>query len=146
MTRVAAPGANVALCLPTLSSFGEFFSIYWEALHNCGLLDHEADVETLITTLPGVSLVETLAQQEGLEEVNSWTTIEEFDYESAEKFLSSPLIAEFLMPIWLETLPEDSHERVVKELERLINEERREAEFALTVKATLVVGKKALSQ
>jgi hypothetical protein len=50
------------------------------------------------------------------------------------------------MPIWLETLPEDSHERVVKELERLINEERREAEFALTVKATLVVGKKALSQ
>jgi ubiquinone/menaquinone biosynthesis C-methylase UbiE len=145
MTRVAAPGASVALCLPTLSSFGEFFSIYWEALHNCGLLGHEGDVETLITTLPEVSLVETLAQQEGLEEVNSWTTIEEFDYESAEKFLSSPLIADFLMPIWLETLPEDSHERVVKELERLINEERREAEFALTVKATLVMGKKAAS-
>ena len=40
---------NVALALPTVSSFGEFFSIYWEALHNCGLLDHESDVEQLIT-------------------------------------------------------------------------------------------------
>jgi ubiquinone/menaquinone biosynthesis C-methylase UbiE len=146
MARVAAPGASVAVCLPTLSSFGEFFSIYWEALHNCGLLDHEADVETLITTLPEVSFVEALAEQEGLEEINSWTTIEEFDYESAEKFLSSPLIADFLMPIWLETLPEDFLEQVMKELERLINEERREAEFALTVKATLVMGQKARSQ
>ena len=35
MVRVAAPGAMVALSLPTFSSFGEFFSIYWEALHNC---------------------------------------------------------------------------------------------------------------
>ena len=146
MARVAAPGASVAVCLPTLSSFGEFFSIYWEALHNCGLLDHETDVETLITTLPEVSFIEELAEQEGLEEVNSWTRIEEFDYESAEKFLSSPLIADFLMPIWLETLPEFSYERVVEEIGRLINEERREAEFALTVKATLVMGKKARSQ
>jgi ubiquinone/menaquinone biosynthesis C-methylase UbiE len=42
MARVAAPGATVALTLPTFSSFGEFFSIYWEALHNCGLIEHEA--------------------------------------------------------------------------------------------------------
>ncbi len=37
MVRVAAPAATMALVLPTFSSFGEFFSIYWEALHNCGL-------------------------------------------------------------------------------------------------------------
>jgi hypothetical protein len=146
IARVAAPGATVALTLPTFSSFGEFFSIYWEALHNCGLLDHESDVETLITTLPSVSSMEELAKQAGLEDISSWTRIEEFDYDSSEKFLSSPLIADFLMPIWLETLPQDSHEQVIKEIERLINDERREAEFALTVKATLVMGKKALSQ
>lgn len=35
----------------------------------------------------------------------SWTTIEEIDYESGEAFLNSPLIAEFLMPGWLGTLP-----------------------------------------
>lgn len=146
MTRVAVPGATVALSLPTLSSFGEFFSIYWEALHNCGLMDHEADVESLITTLPSVSSVEEMAEEAGLEEVTSWTIIEEFDYESSEKFLSSPLISDFLMSIWLKTLPPESHEQVMKEIGRLINEERHEAEFALTVKATLMMGRKALSQ
>jgi ubiquinone/menaquinone biosynthesis C-methylase UbiE len=146
MGRVAAPRATVALSLPTFSSFGEFFSIYWEALHNCGLLDHESDVEILITTLPSVSSVEQIAEQAGLEDVSSWTKIEEFDFDSSEKFLASPLINDFLMPIWLETLPLDSHEQVVKEIGRLINEERRDAEFALTVKATLVMGKKRLSR
>jgi ubiquinone/menaquinone biosynthesis C-methylase UbiE len=146
MARVAAPAAIVALSLPTFSSFGEFFSIYWEALHNCGLLDHEADVESLITTLPSVSSVEETAEEAGLEDVASWTVIEEFDYETSETFLNSPLISDFLMSIWLETLPQDSYEQVVREIGRLINEERHEAEFALTVKATLVMGKKARSQ
>jgi trans-aconitate methyltransferase len=146
LARVAAAGATVALTLPTFSSFGEFFSIYWEALHNCGLLDHEADVESLIATLPSVSLLETLAGEAGLGEVASWTTIEEFDYEASEQFLGAPLISDFLMPIWLETLPAAYHADVVKELARLINEERHEAEFALTVKATLVMGRKELIQ
>jgi len=146
MTRVAAPGASVALVLPTFSSFGEFFSIYWEALHNCGLLDHESDVESLIATLPSVSAVEEMAEQSGLDEIQSWTRIEEFDYDSGEKFLGSPLISDFLMRIWLGTLPEDADEQVLKEIGRLINDERHEAEFALSVKATLVVGRKALNQ
>jgi ubiquinone/menaquinone biosynthesis C-methylase UbiE len=146
MVRVAAPGANVALALPTFSSFGEFFSIYWEALHNLGLLDHESDVESLITVLPAVSTIEEIGDHAGLEELNSSTRIEEFDFESAEKFLASPLIAHFLMPIWLETLPPGSREAVLAEIGRLINEESRGTAFALTVKATIVVGRKALSQ
>lgn len=146
MIRVAAPGATVALALPTFSSFGEFFSIYWEALHNLGLIDHESDVESLITVLPAVSAVEEMGEQAGLESISSSTTIEEFDYESSEKFLSSPLISDFLMAIWLESLPQDSHQQVIHEIGRLINEESHGLEFALTVKATLVIGKKALSQ
>lgn len=146
MVRVAAPGATVALSLPTFSSFGEFFSIYWEAMHNVGLMDHEADVESLITTLPLVSAVEEMAERSGLDQVESWTQIEEFDYESGEQFLNSPLIADFLMQNWLEQLPGDSYDRVVNEVGRLINEERHEAEFALSVKATLVIGKKARAQ
>lgn len=146
MVRVAEPGTTVALSLPTFSSFGEFFSIYWEALHNVGLMDHEADVESLITTLPLVSAVVEMAERAGLDQVESWTQIEEFDYDSGEQFLNSPLIADFLMQNWLEQLPEDSYDQVVKEIGRLINEERHEAEFALSVKATLVVGRKALAQ
>jgi ubiquinone/menaquinone biosynthesis C-methylase UbiE len=146
MARVAAPNATVAIVLPTFSSFGEFFSIYWEVLHNCGLLDHEADVETLICTLPSVSAVEAMAEQAGLDEIESWTRIEELDYDSGEEFLNAPLINDFLMPIWLENLSGDSQQQVTAEIARLINEERHAAEFALSVKATLVKAKKPLIQ
>jgi ubiquinone/menaquinone biosynthesis C-methylase UbiE len=146
MARVAAPNATVAIVLPTFSSFGEFFSIYWEVLHNCGLLDHEVDVETLICTLLSVSAVEAMAEQAGLDEIESWTRIEEFDYDSGEEFLNAPLINDFLMPIWLENLSGDSQQQVTAEIARLINEERHAAEFALSVKATLVKAKKPLIQ
>ena len=145
LVRVAAPGATVALTLPTASSFGEFFSIYWEALHNIGLVDHESDVEQLITELPTVSNIEQLADDEGLQDVASWTRIEEFDFESGEQFLNSPLVAEFLMQDWLALVPADKRADLFSEISRLINEERHEAEFALSVKATLIVGLKTHS-
>lgn len=143
MVRVSMPGGTVALVLPTASSFGEFFSIYWESLHNGGLVDHELDVESLITRLPTASDVEDMATNEGLEDVSSWTRIEEFDYESGEDFLASPLISDFLMRGWLQSLSEESRQSVMREIRRLINEERHHAEFSLTVKATVVVGRKA---
>jgi ubiquinone/menaquinone biosynthesis C-methylase UbiE len=145
MVRVAGPGATIALTLPTASSFGEFFSIYWEALHNTGLTDHEADVEHLITELPTLSEVEQMAEEEGLRDLTTSTRIEEFDYDSGEQFLNSPLVAEFLMPAWLAIVPEEMRADLSREISRLINEERHEAEFALSVKATLVVGQKAHS-
>ena len=145
IVRVAAPGATIALTLPTASSFGEFFSIYWEALHNRGLIDHESDVEQLITELPTVSDIEQLAEDEGLRDVESWTRIEEFDFESGEQFLTSPLVSEFLMQDWLALVPDHKRAELFSEISRLINEERHEAEFALSVKATLVVGQKAHS-
>ena len=145
LVRVAAAGASVALTLPTASSFGEFFSIYWEALHNTGLIDYESDVEQLITELPTVSDIEQLAEDEGLRDVQSWTRIEEFDFESGEQFLNSPLVAEFLMQDWLALVPEDKRADLFAEISRLINEDRHEAEFALSVKATLIIGRKTHS-
>ena len=145
MVQVAAPSGAIALALPTASSFGEFFSIYWEALHNTGLIDHESDVEQLITELPTVSDIEQLAEDEGLTKVESWTRIEEFDFDSGEQFLKTPLVAEFLMRDWLALVPEDRRAGLFTEISRLINEERHEAKFALSVKATLIVGQKAHS-
>jgi trans-aconitate methyltransferase len=146
MVRVAAPGATVAWWLPTASSFGEFFSIYWEALLNADVEDHGIDVEHLITELPTVSDVERLAEGEGLSEVESWTAIEEFDFESGEQFLNAPLITDFLLPVWLRSMPEAAQERVTSELAKIIDEERHSGEFALSVKATLVAGKKTRVQ
>jgi ubiquinone/menaquinone biosynthesis C-methylase UbiE len=145
MVRVAAPGATIALTLPTASSFGEFFSIYWEALHNKGLIDHEPGVEQLIAEVPTVSEVQQMAEDEGLKDVKSWTRVEEFDFDSGEQFLSAPLIGEFLIHNWLELVPGERRTDLFEEISRIINEERHEAEFALSVKATLVVGQKAHS-
>ena len=143
IARVARPGANVAWWLPTASSFGEFFSIYWEALQSTGLNDYGADVEQLITERPTVSEVEHWAEHAGLEGVTSWTAIEEFDYDSGERFFNSPLITDFLLPNWLHSVPEAARGRVVQELARIIDEERHSGEFSLTLKATLLMGKKS---
>ncbi|MFN2531771.1 MAG: class I SAM-dependent methyltransferase [Pyrinomonadaceae bacterium] len=146
MVRVAAAGATIALALPTASSFGEFFSIYWEALHNSELLDLEGGVENLITELPTISDMEQIAKDEGLIEVSSWSKIEEFDYDSGEEFLRSPLVSDFLMRDWLASVPDRVRSEVSDEISRIINEERHEANFALTVKATLVLGRKVRTQ
>jgi trans-aconitate methyltransferase len=146
LVRVTAPGGTIAFWLPTAASFGEFFSIFWEALLNAELEDHGVDVEHMITELPTASEAEKLAQGEGLDHVQSWTAVEEFDYESAEQFLNSPLMTDFLLPGWLGSVPEAAKERVIEELARIIDEERHSGPFLLTLKATLVVGKKGRIQ
>ena len=146
LVRVAKAGATVAWWLPTASSFGEFFSIYWEALHNAGSDDLGLEVEHLISDLPTVSDVENWAENAGLEEIDSWTAIEEFGFESGEQFLSAPLVSDFLLPNWLALLAEAARTRVIDELSKIIDEERHRGEFALTLKATLVVGKKTRVQ
>jgi ubiquinone/menaquinone biosynthesis C-methylase UbiE len=144
MARVAAPGATVALSVATASSFGEFFSIYWEALANTGFAEQADGVGSLIKVLPTVSDVERLAADDGLDEVRTWTSIEEFDFATGSEFLNAPLVRDFLLTGWLEPLPGDAErEQVMREIERIIDEERHEMEFALSIKATLVVGRKA---
>ena len=142
LVRVAKPGATVAFWLPTSSSFGEFFSIFWEATHKAGLEDQSLAVEDFIRELPIASAVEQWCEREGLDGVTSWTVAEEFDYESGEQFVNSPLIADFLFPHWLTSVPAAANARVISELVKIIDAERHEAKFVLSVKATLVIGKK----
>ena len=146
MVRVTKPGGRIAWWLPTAGSFGEFFSIYWEALLGAGIADHGVDVEHLITDLPTASDAEAWAADAGVEDIQSWTATEEFDFESGEQFLNSPLIMDFLLPSWLQTIPAAAREQVITELSRIIDEERHSGAFALTLKATLLMGKKGLVQ
>jgi len=46
------------------------------------------------------------------------------------------------MRVWLRSLPDDTQTQVAQEIARIIDEERHEAEFSLSVKATLMVGRK----
>lgn len=146
MVRVAKPGATVAAWFPTAASFGEVFSIYWEALTRAGMGDHSAAVENLINELPTIANAESWADQMGLESVTVTTAVEEFHYDSGEQFLASPMISDFLLPNWFQRVPEGDQERVIQELTKIIDEERHDGEFLLTLKATLVVGKKATVQ
>lgn len=144
LVRVARPGGHVALSLVTASSFGEFFSVYWEALLNLGIQEHEHDVTLLITEMPTITAIETMGANEGLEHVTSWMQVEEFKYESGEEFLNAPLITDFLLTRWLESLPEaEAQARVAQEIARIIDVERQDMDFTLTVKATVVIGRKA---
>jgi ubiquinone/menaquinone biosynthesis C-methylase UbiE len=146
MVRVARPGAGVAWWLPSASSFGEFFSIYWEALLGAGLDEHRAEVEKLIVERPTIRDAEQWAEHAGLEGVTSWTNVEEFDFESGAQFFNSPLITDFLLPSWIQPVPKASRKKVMKELGRIIDEERHSGAFSLTLKATLVMGKKSRVQ
>lgn len=145
MARVAKPGATVAISLPTAGSFGEFYSLYWELLHNCNLQEHESYVEGLITELLTTSELEEIAEHAGLEEVSSWSRIEEFNFDSGERFVNSPLVSDFLMNRWLEFIPEESRECIRQAIPRIVNDDRHDAEFTLSVKATLVAGHKGHS-
>lgn len=146
MARVARPGTSIAWWLATASSFGEFYSIYWEALLGAGLEEHGAEVAKLIVERPTIRDAEQWAEHAGLTGVTSWTNVEEFDFESGEQFFNSPLITDFLLPIWIQSVPQRSQEKVIKELERIIDEERHSGAFPLTLKATLVTGKKGRVQ
>src|SRR5205085_915898 len=82
--------------------FGEIFSLMWEVLFNEDLAEHGAAVEKLITGLPTVSSIEQIAERAGIVNRNTQTAVEVFEYDNGEAFIASPLVAEFLMPAWLE--------------------------------------------
>jgi hypothetical protein len=145
MVRVARQGGEVAFANVTASSFGEFFSLYWEALATTGEGEHAAIVEKLILELPTVSDAEALATDEGLDEVQSWTQPEEFQFPSGEEFLNAPLVNSFLLPEWLASVSDERTQGEVRaSIQRLIDEEEHDAEtpWTFSIKATFVLGRR----
>lgn len=140
--RVARTGGDVAVFLPTSSSYGEVFSLLWEVLFNEDLAEHGAAVEKLIAELPTVSHIEKIAERAGMVNINTQTAVEVFEYENGAEFVASPLIEDFLMPVWLEMLDEEEKERAVKQLAGLIDAEDGTLTFRFSVKATLLTGEK----
>lgn len=140
--RLAAPRSRVALSTVTAASFGEFFSIYWEALGRSDMEGSATEiVGRLINELPTVDATEEMARRAGLRELSSWTRIEEFRFDSGNDFLASPLIKYLWLRRWLaQVTNEEARERVRQEIKRLIDKERHSSYFPLTFKATLVSG------
>ena len=140
--RVARTGGDVAIFMPSVGSFGEVFSIMWEAFFTEELSEHAAGVEKLIAGLPTTSHIERLAADAGMVNINTQTAVETFDFENGAAFISSPLVEDFLMPVWLQTMDENEKERVNNKLAELIDAEDGDLSFRFSVKATLLTGEK----
>ena len=143
MMRVVQPEGRVVLKLTTRGSFDEFFSIYWEALLEVGMADEVwAALERLINERLTVSGAERTAERLGLLKVESFISREEFSYETAEDFLEAPLITDSFLSEWLEIVPEESRKEVRRNIVKIIERERHDEPFVVSVKATLIVGVK----
>jgi ubiquinone/menaquinone biosynthesis C-methylase UbiE len=140
--RVTRTGGDIAAFMPSVGSFGEVFSLMWEAFFTEELMEHAAGVEKLVAELPTTSQLEKLAADAGMVNINTQTTVEIFDFENGAAFIASPLVADFQMPVWLATMEEHERDRVNDKLARLIAEEDGDLSFRFSVKATLLTGEK----
>lgn len=143
--RVAKPGAEVGIVLPSAGSFGEIFSLLWEVLFNEDLGEHGQAAETMIALIPTVSKIEEFAENAGLKDIKTESTTEVFEFGNGAEFVGSPLVADFLLPVWLETLSDDDRFRVTEKLVELIDQEDADLSFRFSVKVTLLTGKKEMS-
>lgn len=141
--RVTRTSGNVAILLITAGSFGEIFSLLWEVLYSEDLGEHGAAAEKMITDLPTVSRAEEIAEKAGLIDVKTHTANEIFEFENGAEFVGSPLMSDFLLPGWFESLDEKEKERVMQNLAQLVDAEDGTLTFRFSVKATLITGAKS---
>ncbi|HVG17927.1 MAG TPA: class I SAM-dependent methyltransferase [Blastocatellia bacterium] len=143
MVRVAQPDAQVILKVLTRGSFDEFFSIYWEALLDAGLAEEVwGELESLINGRATISDAEKMAARAGLREVQSFNSKEEFDFETGDDFIDSPLIQDSFLDSWLGIVPAERNQEVRDRIVSIIDRERYNAPFDISIKATVIVGRK----
>lgn len=133
---------QVAFFLPTAGSYGEIFSFLWETLLELDLPEKGTEVERLISEIPTVSRLKETVKNLGLSKLETVTKNEIFEFENGTEFINSPLIEDFLLPVWLEFLDEEEQERVRQRLAQTIDADDGTLSFRFSVKATLVVGEK----
>lgn len=140
--RVAEPAGTVAFFTVSAGSFGEIFSLLWEVFFSEDLGEHGTMAEKLITEIPTVSQIEQIAENAGLKDIKTHASSEIFEYENSAKFVDSPLISDFLLPVWLKSLNKKEKKQAVNKLVQLINAEEGTMSFRFSVKATLIIGEK----
>lgn len=141
MLRVVQLGGQVILKLATRGSFDEFFSIYWEVLMNARLQDETwSALENLINERQTVSEVEAMAERAGLSGIETFTSKEEFTFDTAKDFVESPMMQDVFLDNWLSVVPESRRKDVLDQMIEIIERERHEAPFDISIKATVVSG------
>ncbi|HMV49562.1 MAG TPA: class I SAM-dependent methyltransferase [Blastocatellia bacterium] len=143
LIRVTKKGATVAVKLATHGSFGEVFSLYWEALYELNLIEYSPQLEGLMSGWLTAGKVEELALDSGLRSVRSVTHKERMDFADGQTFLSSPLIETIFLDDWLAFLPDEKTRLDARQqLVAIIDRERQNADFDVSIKATILIGQK----
>ena len=143
MVRVTVEGGRVVFKTATHGSFGEFFSIFWEALHDVGLDENVwTALQESISERKAVSDVEEMARRADLRRIVSFSSKEEFLFETGDQFLSSPLIADHFLAGWLEIVPEEQRQEISGRIEEIIDRDRNDGPFDVSIKASIVMGVK----
>ncbi len=137
--RVTETGGKVAFFTASAGSFGEIFSLLWEVCFNEDLGEHGALGEQLILELPTVSRIEEISKTAGLENVETHTQNEIFEYKNGADFVAAPLIADFLLPVWLRTLNKREQTKAVKQLAKLIDAEDQDLTFRFTGQSDFLI-------
>src|SRR5207237_7876392 len=99
-------------------------------------------LEGLINDRPTVSEIESMLRDAGLITMQSYQEKEEFSYETAEQFFTAPLIENFMLEGWLSILPAKAVKPVRAALKRIIDRERGDYSFDVSIKATMFTGEK----
>ena len=133
---------QIAVFLPTAGSFGEIFSFLWETLFELDLLEKGTEVERLISELPTVTKLKEIVKDLGLTKLQTETETEFFEFENGAEFVASPLVENFLFPVWLDFLDAEDQRRVREKLAEAIDADVESLTFSFSVKATLVTGEK----
>ena len=118
-----------------------------ELLQNTDIETHLVVSRTAKVTLATetnfkVSDVEALAARAGLREMQSFISKEEFAFESGEAFLDAPLIKDIFLDEWLAIIPAERRQEVSRRIVAIIDRERNETDFDVSIKATLIADRK----
>ena len=129
------------LKLTTRGSLDEFFSIFWEALLSVEVVEEVwTALERLMSERKTIADAELLVKQAGLRNVHSFSSKEEFSFETGEAFLTSPLIEDVFLEGWMAIIPESRRREVRERIVSIIDRERRGASFEVSIKATVLSG------
>ena len=141
--RVAKHDAPVAVKILLRGSFDEYFSIYWEALHELGIADEVWDrLEPLMTSHPTLADAVEVVRGAGLRHVEPHRSREEWRFESGAEFLESPLVTDLFLAEWLAIVPADRLAEVRAAIGRIIDRESEGSYFDVSAKAVVVSGRK----
>ncbi len=141
--RVAGPNAPIAVKVLLRGSFDEFFSVYWEVLHDVGIAEQVwPRLEQIMTSHRTFADATAAVRAAGVRQSENHRTKEEWRFETGAAFLDSPLVTDLFLAEWLAVVPAERLGEVRDAIARIIDREADGVFFDVSAKALVVAGHK----